>query len=326
MNGVQVKSINFDALSMFFKKHISKDTLVREVMSIKFLASFEPSLTNSQLLRTKKDLTEIIQSNDLKNLTNYIFEIKNQIAVNHLLKKTNTSSSVPMLGLMYEIYMVLSLFVKYSRKTGLPVDEFQLIPERYYREFISTLAVKNNEVSTSIAHLIDWDAYISCVSLKIPPVELNLTQTFFASGLFHLHYSNPLTNDLDPIRIENNNESEIIPMTIKEFMNSIKDKNRDISSVSKNNIRSPFARHRRYITYESSVDNEIQGSQIQNKIVSNENSKNITDQSDVNQDELFKFSLGGFDDLLQPMKSVSQKVDSNDDFINLFKGFEKIKT
>jgi len=245
MNGVKVKSINYDALSIFFNKHISSETLVREIISIKFPAPFESSLTNSQFIQTKKDLSEIFQSGELGRLTTYISELKNQMAVNCILKKTNRNSAFPMMELMYEIYSVLSIFVSYSRKTGLSIKDFQLIPERHYCDFISTLAVENNYVSRSIVHLIDWDAYISNVSSKIPPVELNLTQTFFVSGLFRIHYPNPLTLNSDSIKIEKKDESKKNTMSVNEFINNLESKSIESGSVAKKAIISPFGRHRK---------------------------------------------------------------------------------
>ena len=326
MNGVKVKTINHDALSNFFNKHISRETLVREIMSIKFSAPFESSLTNSQFIQTKKDLSEIIHSGELKNLTNYISDLKNQIAVNCIFKKINTSSAVPMMGLMHEIYTVLSLFVSYSRKTGLSINEFQLIPERHYSEFIRTLAVENNEVSKDIAHLIDWDAYVRSVSLKNRPVELSLKQTFFASGSFHIHYSNPLTLNHAFTKIETKNDAEKNTMSINDFINSLESKNIGSGSVAKKAIKSPFGRHRKYITYDTNLDKEVKVQANEKQPVCNEYNLENTAEKNAEKNDLFKLNLDEINALLPPKQVDLKNINSREEMQLLFNGLEKIKS
>lgn len=326
MNGVKVKTINYDALSIFFNTHISRETLVREIASIKFPAPFEAFLTNYQFIQTKKDLSEIIESGELEKLTLYISEPKNQIAVNYILKKTNTSSAAPMMELMYEIYSVLSIFVSYSRKTGLSIKDIQLVEESNYCDFISTVAVKNNEVSRSIAHLIDWDAYICKVSLKIRPVELNLRQTFFVSGSFRIHYPNPLTLNTDSIEIEKKAETEKNTISVNDFINSLESKNIGSGSVSKKTIKNPFGRHRKYITYETGLEKELHANQkYNNSVGSDQQTKKAIDEVGE-KNNLFQLKLGEINELLPPKQAELKKADSKVEMQKLFNGLEKIKS
>lgn len=324
MNGVKVKTINYDSLSNFFAKHISKEVLIREILSTKFSNSFGHHLTNSQFISVKKDFCEILKSNELNNLACYISDLKKQIAINSLLKMTElTHSSAPMLGLMSEIYSVLSLFASYARKTGLEIKQILLVHEKDYKDFIQANAIETNGVCRSITHLIDWDSYIKNVCIMLPTVELNLSRTFFVNGTFRPHYNNPLTSRTYGVfEGQKNKNQENKTISINEFLKTLDNKNLSSSNFIPKEIKNPFGRQKKYIVY-SHLDNSNLPKKDQNKPVE---FSSIQENVPLEESEHgFELNLGDIEGILPPKKTQIGKDQNSIEMQKSFNGLNKIK-
>lgn len=324
MNGVKVKTINYASLSIFFEKHISKEVLIREILSINFSNTFGYYLTNSQFVSVKKDFCEIIKSNELNNLVCYISDLKNQIAINSFLKMTeSTQTSTPMLALMNEIFSVLSLFVSYARRTGLNINQILIVHKRDYKDFIQANAIETKGVCRSITHLIDWDSYIKNVSIILPTVELNLSRTFFVNGTFHPHYNNPLTSrTCGVLEDKKSKDQENKTISINEFLKTLDHNNLSSTDFNTKKIKNPFSRQRKYITY-SQPDNSDLPKNDQNKLVevhSVQEKKPLEESGDV-----FELNLGDLEDILPPKKPQVIKDQNSIEMHKSLNGFNKIK-